>query len=115
VLTDSLRTEAADVVVDCTGSTKGFEMALELVRPRGVIVVKTTTADKFSINLAPLVINEITVVGSRCGPFEPALKALADGSVRVAEMITKVFPMEQALEAFDVASRPETLKVIIRM
>ncbi len=112
---DALREEAADVVVDCTGSTEGFDTALDLVRPRGTIVVKTTVADRFSINLAPLVINEITVVGSRCGPFEPALKALSDGSVRVSEMIAGIFPMEQALEAFDSASRPEALKVMIRM
>jgi threonine dehydrogenase-like Zn-dependent dehydrogenase len=105
----------ADVVVDCTGSTTGFEAALSLVRPRGTIVVKTTVADKFSINLAPLVINEITVVGSRCGPFEPALQALSDGSVQVAEMISGVFPMEQALEAFELASQPETLKVLLKM
>jgi threonine dehydrogenase-like Zn-dependent dehydrogenase len=112
---DAPREKTADVVVDCTGSTEGFETALELVKPRGTIVVKTTVADRFSINLAPLVINEITVVGSRCGPFEPALKALSDGSIRVSEMITRIFPMEQALDAFEFASRPEALKVIIRM
>jgi threonine dehydrogenase-like Zn-dependent dehydrogenase len=88
---------------------------LELVRPRGVIVIKTTVAEKFSVNLAPLVVNEITVVGSRCGPFEPALKALSDGSVRVSEMISKTFPMERALEAFEFASRPAALKVLIKM
>ena len=114
-LADELTREPADIVVDCTGSTRGFETALGLVKPRGTIVVKTTVADRFSINLAPLVVNEITVVGSRCGPFEPALKALADGSVQVKEMISKIFPMEQALEAFELASRPETLKVLIRM
>ncbi|NQU07183.1 MAG: zinc-binding dehydrogenase, partial [Candidatus Abyssubacteria bacterium] len=114
-LADELTKEPADIVVDCTGSTRGFETALGLVKPRGTIVVKTTVAERFSINLAPLVINEITVVGSRCGPFEPALKALADGSVQVKEMISKTYPMEQALEAFELASRPETLKVLIRM
>jgi len=107
--------EAADLVVDCTGSTAGFDTALSLVRPRGTIVVKTTVADRFSINLAPLVINEITVIGSRCGPFGPALKALSDGSVNVSEMISKIFPMEQAVEAFEFASRPEALKVLLRM
>jgi threonine dehydrogenase-like Zn-dependent dehydrogenase len=109
------RGEMAHVVVDCTGSIKGFETALSLVRPRGTIVVKTTVADKFSLNLAPLVINEIMVIGSRCGPFEPALKALADGSVRVADMITKTFPMEEALKAFEFAAKRESLKVLIKM
>jgi alcohol dehydrogenase len=105
----------ADIVVDCTGSTEGFDTALDLVKPRGTVVVKTTVADRFSVNLAPLVINEITVVGSRCGPFEPALKALSDGSVSVEEMISRIFPMEQALEAFEFASLPKALKVLIRM
>jgi threonine dehydrogenase-like Zn-dependent dehydrogenase len=113
VLEDSWKAKQADLIVDCTGSTEGFALALDLVRPRGVIVVKTTVADKFSINLAPLVINEITIVGSRCGPFEPALKALSDGSVKVAEMITGMFSMEQAVEALEVASRAGALKVII--
>ncbi|GAB4341782.1 MAG: alcohol dehydrogenase catalytic domain-containing protein [Candidatus Abyssubacteria bacterium] len=114
-LADDLKGEAADLVVECTGSTEGFSTALDLVRPRGTIVLKTTVADTFSINLAPLVINEISVVGSRCGPFEPALKALADGSVRVKEMITAIFDIGHALEAFELAARPESLKVLIRM
>ena len=104
-----------DLVVDCTGSTEGLDRALTLVRPRGTIVIKTTVAERFSINLASLVINEITVVGSRCGPFEPALKALSDGSVRVDEMISGVFPLEQATEAFEAAMKPDALKVLIRM
>ncbi len=114
-LADELRAETADVVVDCTGSTDGFATALGIVRPRGTIVVKTTVAERFSINLAPLVINEITVVGSRCGPFEPALNALADGSVRVREMITDIFPLVRAPEAFERASRREAIKVLLRM
>ena len=115
IMADELRGETADAVIDCTGSSKGFEMALGLVRPRGTIIVKTTVAEKFSVNLASLVINEIMVVGSRCGPFDRALKALSDGSIHVAEMITKVFPMEQALEAFEFAAKRESLKVIIKM
>ncbi|MBI4831130.1 MAG: alcohol dehydrogenase catalytic domain-containing protein [Candidatus Lindowbacteria bacterium] len=112
---DSWKANQAHVVVDCTGSTEGFAAALDMVRPRGVIVIKTTVAERFSINLAPLVINEITVVGSRCGPFEPALKALSDGSIRVGEMITKTFPIEQAVEAFEFASQPALLKVLLRL
>jgi len=114
-LESEMSKEAADMMVDCTGTTEGFALALELVKPRGTIVLKTTVADRFSINLAPLVINEITVVGSRCGPFEPALKALSDGSVRVTDMISRIFPMDQALEAFQYASRPGVLKVLINM
>jgi len=105
--------ELVDVVVDCTGSADGLETAMRLIKPRGTIVMKTTVSDKYSVNLAPLVINEVTLVGSRCGPFKPALEALADGTVSVTDMITRIFPMEQALEAFEFASRPEALKVII--
>ena len=110
-----MREEDADIVVDCTGTTEGFHQALNLVKPRGTIIIKTTVADRFSINLAPLVINEVTVVGSRCGPFEPALKALADGSIHVAEMVSGIFPLEQALEAFEFASSPGALKVMLRV
>ena len=60
-------------------------------------------------------VDEVTVIGSRCGPFEPALQALSDGSVQMTEMISGVFPMEQALEAFELASQPETLKVLLKM
>jgi threonine dehydrogenase-like Zn-dependent dehydrogenase len=115
VLADDLGAEAADIVVDCTGSTDGFARALSLVRPRGAIVVKTTVADRFSINLAPLVINEITVIGSRCGPFAPALKALSDGAIHVTDMVSKIFRMEHAVEAFEFAAQSGTLKVLIRM
>lgn len=115
VTADELLDGGWDLVVDCTGSTEGFDKALTLVRPRGIIVVKTTVAQKFSINLAPLVINEITVIGSRCGPFGPALDALSQGGVNVREMISHTFPLERAIEAFEVASKPETLKVLLRM
>src|SRR3984957_17120721 len=71
----SLR-EKFDVVIDCTGSEFGFRRAIELVRPRGSIILKSTAAASSELNLAPLVVNEITVIGSRCGPFHPALDAL---------------------------------------
>jgi threonine dehydrogenase-like Zn-dependent dehydrogenase len=104
-----------DLVVDCTGSTEGLDRALMLVRPRGTIVVKTTVADRFSINLAPVVINEITIVGSRCGPFEPALKALSEGSVQTNDLISAAYPFNRALEAFEAAADPKNLKALIRM
>ena len=104
-----------DLVVDCTGSTEGLDRALMLVRPRGTIIIKTTVADRFSINLAPVVINEINIVGSRCGPFEPALKALSEGSAQVSELISAVYPLDRALEAFETAAEPDNLKVLLRM
>src|SRR5689334_22130121 len=104
-----------DVVVDCTGSAAGLEMAMQLVRPRGTIVLKSTVAAGQAINLAPIVIDEINVVGSRCGPFKEAIKALAEKSVDVTSMIHKRMKIEQGVEAMDVAGRPGVLKVLLTM
>jgi threonine dehydrogenase-like Zn-dependent dehydrogenase len=104
-----------DVVVDCTGSSKGFERAVSLVRPRGTIVVKTTVAWRETYDLNQVVIDEITVIGSRCGPFPPAIKALGRKSVDVRPLITKTFPIEQGLEAFEYARRKGVLKVLLKM
>ena len=73
-----------DLVVDATGSVEGFQHALRAVRPRGTLVLKSTVADPFKLDLAPIVIHELTIVGSRCGTFQPALRALERGSVDVA-------------------------------
>lgn len=111
---EDMTNERVGVVVDCTGSAEGLETAMRLVNPRGTIVMKTTVSERYSVNLAPLVVNEVTIRGSRCGPFKPAIKALAEGTVCVTDMITRVFPMEQGLEAFECAMQPETVKVIIK-
>jgi threonine dehydrogenase-like Zn-dependent dehydrogenase len=102
-----------DVVVDCTGSASGFELAMQMVRPRGTIVLKSTFAAGKALNLAPLVIDEITVVGSRCGPFREALRALAEKQVDVASLIHRRMKLEQGVEAFDIAGRPGVLKVLL--
>ncbi|MCE5325901.1 MAG: alcohol dehydrogenase catalytic domain-containing protein [Planctomycetaceae bacterium] len=103
----------ADVVVDATGSPAGFDLAMRTVRPRGVIVLKSTFAAEGGMNLAPLVINEVTVVGSRCGPFDKAIAALADGSVQVTDLISARLPLTRANEALDLAARPDMMKVLI--
>jgi threonine dehydrogenase-like Zn-dependent dehydrogenase len=102
-----------DVVVDATGSPAGFETALQYVRPRGTIVLKTTTAHGKEVNLAPVVINEVTVVGSRCGPFAPALRALASRTVDVKPLIGAVLPFTNALEAFQMVTEGSFLKVLL--
>src|SRR5688500_4665680 len=79
VLTDPLDARIEDIVVDCTGSASGLPTALRLVRPRGTVVLKTTVAGEQTMAYAPFVIDEVTLVGSRCGPFDPALKALESG------------------------------------
>ncbi|MEM6472586.1 MAG: alcohol dehydrogenase catalytic domain-containing protein [Planctomycetota bacterium] len=103
---------AFDVVVDCTGSVSGLPMAIQLVRPRGTIVLKTTVAEPYSIPLSSLVIDEINLVGSRCGPFDRALKALAGGRIDVSGLITNRFKLSDCDQAFQVAARETAFKVV---
>ena len=103
----------ADLVVDATGSPTGLAAALDLVRPRGTVVLKTTIAAEHQIDLARAVVNEVTVVGSRCGPFEPALDALASGQVQVAPLVEAIYPLADAVAAFGRAGRPGALKVLV--
>jgi threonine dehydrogenase-like Zn-dependent dehydrogenase len=104
-----------DVVVDCTGSAAGFELAMQMVRPRGTIVLKSTAAAGKALNLAPLVIDEINVVGSRCGPFREAIPALAEKRVDVASLVHRRMKLDQGVEAMELAARPGVLKVILTM
>ncbi|MEM8874126.1 MAG: alcohol dehydrogenase catalytic domain-containing protein [Planctomycetota bacterium] len=104
-----------DVVIDCTGSTAGLELALSLCRPRGTVVLKSTVAADKPMNLAKAVVDEITIVGSRCGPFRDAIAALANGSIDVASLIHKRMKLDNAVEALELAGRPGVLKVILTM
>lgn len=101
-----------DYVVDCTGSNSGMETAYRLVKPRGTIVLKTTVAGTPTFSLAPIVIDEIRVVGSRCGLFPPAIQALEEKSIDVLSLISKRFPLESAIEAFELCQQPGTKKVL---
>lgn len=104
-----------DVVVDCSGSPQGLELAMSLVRPRGTIVLKSTHAGAGGANLAPVVVNEVTIVGSRCGPFGEAINALARQAVEVRSMISRTFSLDQALEALQAARDPSNLKILLKM
>ncbi len=106
--------ENLDVVVEATGSARGVEQALQAVRPRGRVVLKSTVAGAVSLDLSSVVVRELTLIGSRCGPFPPALRALAAGRVRVEPLIQSTFPLSQAVEAFSEAGRRGALKVLIR-
>jgi alcohol dehydrogenase len=119
-ITTSLRGEGivpgADLVVDATGSGKGIAQAMELCRPRGTIVLKSTVALQGEINLAPLVINELTVVGSRCGRFSDALAMMrAFPDMPLARLITDRYPLHQAIQAFTAAQRGQALKVVLEI
>lgn len=112
-LADIVPRHDQDVVVDCTGSAAGFDLAVQMVRPRGTIVLKTTAAAGKPLNLAPVVIDEINIVGSRCGPFREALRCLAEKRVDVTSLIHRRMKLEQGVEAMELAGRPGVLKVIL--
>ncbi len=104
-----------DVVVDCTGNPEGLEMAMAMCRPRGTLVLKSTTAAGKALNLAPAVVNEITILGSRCGPFRPALKALSERSVDVVSLIHRRMKLTDGVAAMELAAQRGVLKVILTM
>jgi len=101
------------VVIDCTGNSAGLSRALALVRPRGTVILKSTAAEEASIDLAKAVVNEITIVGSRCGRFAPAITALASGRVDPRPLISMVLALDDAPEAFAAAERSPNFKVLI--
>ena len=115
LLSDDLPERAADIVVECTGSESGLPTALRLVRPRGTIVLKTTVAGTQTLAWAPFVIDEVTLVGSRCGPFDRALDALEKGLVDVQPLIADRFNLSNGLAALQRAQQKGVLKVLIEM
>jgi threonine dehydrogenase-like Zn-dependent dehydrogenase len=104
-----------DIVVEATGSASGLELALSAVRPRGTLVLKSTIAGKHEISLAPVVIKEINLVGSRCGLFPPALEALKEKGVSVMSLIEKVYSLDEAVEAVNHAGKTGARKVLLSM
>ncbi|MCX5659073.1 MAG: alcohol dehydrogenase catalytic domain-containing protein [Planctomycetota bacterium] len=109
-----------DIVVDCTGSANGLSTAMRMVRPRGKIVLKTTVAPGqpgqpgAGIDLSPLVINEIQVIGSRCGPFPEALALLGSGKVDVLSLISRRMKLADGVEAIKASGRGgSTIKVLL--
>jgi threonine dehydrogenase-like Zn-dependent dehydrogenase len=103
----------ADLVVEATGSEAGLARALALVAPRGTVVLKTTVASKLTVDLAPVVIHEIRVVGSRCGDLKQAVSVLAKGSVDPTPLIEARYPLARADEALAHAGRRGALKVLV--
>jgi threonine dehydrogenase-like Zn-dependent dehydrogenase len=108
-----------DVVVDCSGTAEGFQLATGLVRPRGTLVVKSFCCDQSAsvpaADLNSLVMNEVKVIGSRCGSFPQAIAALARKAVEVRSLISRVFSISEGVQAFPFAGQPGVLKVLLRL
>ncbi len=114
-LLDDLKIEKIyDVVIEATGSISGFETALALTRPRGTLVLKSTVAASKEFNLAPVVIDEITVLGSRCGQFGPALRLLESEKIDFLPLISAIYSVDEAIQAFGKNKEKETLKILLK-
>lgn len=102
-------------IVECSGNTEGFKKALELINPRGVIVLKSTYHENLTFDVSQVVVNEINLVGSRCGRFAPALNILEKKLIKTDFLISKVFKLEDAVTAFEYSQKSDTLKVLIEI
>jgi len=114
VADDPRRMAAYDVVVDCSGAPDGLGLAMRLCRPCGLIVLKSTYAGAQPVDLAPAVVNEVRIIGSRCGDFDRALHLLERGQVQVAPLISKEYPLRDGIAALAAAAEPENIKVLLR-
>jgi threonine dehydrogenase-like Zn-dependent dehydrogenase len=103
-----------DFVVEVTGNDAGFAEALRLLRPLGTLVLKSTFAGDSQLDVTKIVVDEITVVGSRCGPFDLSVSLLAEGSIQTEPLIMAEYPLKDAISAFEKAAEPGVLKVLIR-
>jgi threonine dehydrogenase-like Zn-dependent dehydrogenase len=103
-----------DIAVECSGSPGGFAIAREALRARGTLVMKSTYAGDLTVNASSLVVDEITLIGSRCGPFEKALELLAERRIDLRGLIHATYPLDEAIEAFDEAQKPGVLKVLVK-
>jgi alcohol dehydrogenase len=109
-----LPARAFELVVEATGSARGLAQAVALCAPRGTVVLKSTVHDRVEIDTAPVVVDELTLIGSRCGPFAPALRLLASGSIDVDGLVTESFALRDAARAFERAAESGVLKVLLR-
>jgi threonine dehydrogenase-like Zn-dependent dehydrogenase len=105
---------AYDWVVEATGSAEGLRQAVQMTRPRGTVFMKSTVHGRVSLDTAPVIVNELTLVGSRCGRIEPALDLLATGKIHVSQMISDEFRLSEAPRAFKAAVQRGVMKVLLR-
>jgi threonine dehydrogenase-like Zn-dependent dehydrogenase len=102
-----------DIVVEATGSPSGFALARKAIRPRGTLVMKSTYKGEMNVNFSSIVVDEINILGSRCGPFEPALRLMESRQVDPTVLIAHEFKLEDALKAFERAAETGVLKVLV--
>ncbi|MBW4576661.1 MAG: alcohol dehydrogenase catalytic domain-containing protein [Aphanothece sp. CMT-3BRIN-NPC111] len=112
-LADAVTDRAFDLSVECTGNPEGFVIARRALRPRGTLLLKSTYAGQLTFDASSLVVDEIALIGSRCGPFSPALQLLAEGRVDVEPLIHARYPLGEGLAAFERAQRRGVLKVLL--
>lgn len=112
---DAVHDRAFDISVECTGNPEGFAIARRALRPRGTLVLKSTYAGNLTLDVSSLVVDEITLVGSRCGPFAPALELLSTGQVNVLPLIQARYPLSEGLAAFAHAQQRGVMKVLLEI
>ncbi len=105
----------ADLVVECTGNPKGYSLAKRLIRPSGTIIAKSTYHQNLELNWSEIVVDEITIIGSRCGPFTPAIRLLELGLIDTDSLITARYQFKEVLKAFDHARNSEAIKILVQM
>ncbi|HZM21173.1 MAG TPA: zinc-binding dehydrogenase, partial [Anaerolineales bacterium] len=103
-----------DVVVEATGSPSGFSLARQAIRPRGTLILKSTYKGEINVNFSSIVVDEINIIGSRCGPFEPALRLMESKQVDPIDLIMNEFELSDALKAFERAAETGVLKVLVQ-
>ncbi len=115
IQTTDIEPKSFDVAVECTGNAQGFAIAQRAVRPRGTLVMKSTYAGSLTFDASALVVNELTVVGSRCGPFPQSLHLLREGNLEVESLIVARYPLTEGLAAIETATRPQAGKVLLEV
>jgi threonine dehydrogenase-like Zn-dependent dehydrogenase len=112
--TKAQRADAFTLAVEATGSPSGLALAQQITAPRGTVILKSTFHGAANVETWPIVVKELTVIGSRCGPFSPALALLRSGQVDPRPLVSRVFPLQAAAEAIRYAQEPEVMKVLLK-